>query len=159
MQLFKKRRMTIAERRIHILLHDDRRMRSLRLAAMDEKYRQERQIRTRPQRSSSRMSLRDLAIILASMCVSFSFVMCRPMRSFAELADTDLVRLADILAPRGPMPVSKSTWWAGVKSGRYPQPVKLGSHITAWNVGDIRRLLATGTGPARVGRPAVRPAA
>ena len=37
-----------------------------------------------------------------------------------------LLRLKDILAPRGPIPVSKSTWWAGVKSGRYPAPIKLG---------------------------------
>jgi predicted DNA-binding transcriptional regulator AlpA len=51
-----------------------------------------------------------------------------------------LVRLRDILAPRGPLPVSKSTWWAGVKSGRYPQPIKLGPRITAWHVADIIRL-------------------
>lgn len=37
------------------------------------------------------------------------------------------------------IPVSKSTWWAGVKSGRYPQPVRtLGERITAWRVEDIR---------------------
>lgn len=29
------------------------------------------------------------------------------------------------------IPVSKSTWWAGVKSGRFPKPVKtLGGRIT-----------------------------
>jgi predicted DNA-binding transcriptional regulator AlpA len=39
------------------------------------------------------------------------------------------------------MPVSKSTWWAGVKAGRYPQPVKLGLRITAWRVEDILTLL------------------
>lgn len=41
-------------------------------------------------------------------------------------------------------PVSKSTWWAGVKSGRYPQPVKLGERITAWRVEDIRTLIEQG---------------
>jgi prophage regulatory protein len=41
------------------------------------------------------------------------------------------------------VPVAASTWWAGVKSGRYPQPVKtLGGRITAWRVEDIRRLCA-----------------
>lgn len=41
------------------------------------------------------------------------------------------------------IPVSKSTWWAGVKSGRYPKPVKsLGQRITAWRVEDIRALIA-----------------
>lgn len=42
----------------------------------------------------------------------------------------------------GIIPVSKSTWWAGVKSGRYPKPVKsLGPRITAWRVEDIRALI------------------
>jgi len=36
--------------------------------------------------------------------------------------------------------MSKSTWWAGVKSGRYPKPVKLGPRITSWRV---RRELET----------------
>lgn len=37
------------------------------------------------------------------------------------------------------IPVGKSTWWAGVKSGRYPKPIKtLGDRITAWSVEDIR---------------------
>ena len=37
--------------------------------------------------------------------------------------------------------MSKSTRWAGVKSGRYPKPVKLGPRITAWRVDDIRALI------------------
>jgi prophage regulatory protein len=40
------------------------------------------------------------------------------------------------------IPVSKSTWWAGVKAGRYPPPVRtLGTRITAWRVEDIRALI------------------
>lgn len=39
------------------------------------------------------------------------------------------------------IPVSKSSWWAGVKSGRYPAPVKLGARTTAWRVSDIRALI------------------
>ncbi len=39
------------------------------------------------------------------------------------------------------IPVSKSTWWAGVKSGRYPKPVQLGCRITAWYCEDIRVLI------------------
>ncbi|SHM18758.1 AlpA family phage regulatory protein [Rhodanobacter sp. OK091] len=41
-------------------------------------------------------------------------------------------------------PVCKSTWWAGVKAGRYPQPVKLGTRITAWRVEQIRELIERG---------------
>ena len=40
------------------------------------------------------------------------------------------------------IPVSKATWWNGVKSGRFPKPVKpFGPRITCWNVEDIRALL------------------
>ena len=40
------------------------------------------------------------------------------------------------------VPVSKSTWWQGVKDGRYPQPVRtLGRRITAWRAVDIRALI------------------
>lgn len=52
-----------------------------------------------------------------------------------------LLRLPEILTL---IPVGKSTWWAGVKSGRYPQPIKLGPGITAWRGGDIRALLDVG---------------
>jgi hypothetical protein len=38
-------------------------------------------------------------------------------------------------------PVSRSTWWDGVKSGRFPKPVKLGPRTTAWRVEDIRALI------------------
>ena len=52
--------------------------------------------------------------------------------------ETGLVRLPQILSV---VPVSKSTWWAGVKAGRYPQPVRsLGKRITAWKVEDIRAI-------------------
>ncbi len=46
------------------------------------------------------------------------------------LPETGFVRLKQILGPQGPIPVSKSTWWAGVKAGRYPKPVKLGCGAT-----------------------------
>ena len=39
------------------------------------------------------------------------------------------------------IPVSKSTWWAGVSSGRFPKPIKLGPRITAWRVEDILALI------------------
>jgi prophage regulatory protein len=51
------------------------------------------------------------------------------------------VRLSSILAPSGPLPISRSSWWAGVASGRYPKPVKLGPRITAWRVAELRALM------------------
>ncbi len=67
----------------------------------------------------------------------------------AILPSIGLVRLKKIIGdpkadPPIPaiIPVSKSTWWQGVKTGRFPQPVKsLGPRITAWRVEDIRALL------------------
>jgi prophage regulatory protein len=41
------------------------------------------------------------------------------------------------------IPIGKSTWWAGVKSGRYPKSVKLGPRITAWKTDDINQLMVT----------------
>lgn len=46
------------------------------------------------------------------------------------------------------IPVSRSTWWAGVKTRRYPQPVRhLGRRITAWRVEDVLALVEP-AGPA-----------
>lgn len=42
----------------------------------------------------------------------------------------------------GPVPISKSQWWAGVRCGKYPKPVmKDGARCTYWDVRDIRKLL------------------
>jgi prophage regulatory protein len=62
-----------------------------------------------------------------------------------ELPKTGFLRLPSIIAPHGPIPVSKSTWWAGIKTGRYPKPVKLGVRISAWRVEDIRAFIEGGT--------------
>ena len=66
------------------------------------------------------------------------------------LPETGLVRLSQILGDKKKgippiIPISKSTWWAGVKTGRYPQPVKLSDRCTCWRVDDIRSLI---TGPS-----------
>ncbi|WP_164075594.1 helix-turn-helix transcriptional regulator [Stenotrophomonas maltophilia] len=55
-----------------------------------------------------------------------------------SLPTTGYLRLPGVLRL---YPVSRSTWWAGVRSGRYPQPVKLGERCTAWRVEDIRALI------------------
>jgi len=65
-----------------------------------------------------------------------------------QLPETGFLRLPQIIGdnraqPPVPavVPVCKSTWWAGVKSGRFPSPVKLGPRTTAWRVEDIRALI------------------
>ena len=65
------------------------------------------------------------------------------------IPETGFMRLPQILGnpksipPTPPIiPVSKSTWWDGIKTGRYPQPVKLGPRITVWTVESIRALIS-----------------
>lgn len=49
-----------------------------------------------------------------------------------------LLRLPDVLAI---FPVSRSTWYQGIKDGRYPLPVKIGVRASAWRVSDIEQLV------------------
>lgn len=65
-----------------------------------------------------------------------------------QLPQAGFLRLSQIIGnhkanpPIPPLiPIGKSTWWNGVKSGRFPKPIKLGSRITVWRVEDIRKLL------------------
>lgn len=65
------------------------------------------------------------------------------------LPDVGFVRLKQILGdPKGDppippiIPISRSHWFAGVKSGKYPRPVKLGARTTVWRVEDIRKLIS-----------------
>ena len=51
------------------------------------------------------------------------------------MPETGYLRLPEVLRY---IPVSKTTWWNGVKSGRFPKSVKLGPGITVWRVEDIR---------------------
>jgi predicted DNA-binding transcriptional regulator AlpA len=62
----------------------------------------------------------------------------QPAASTTTLPEAGFVRIRQILAV---YPIGRSTWWAGVKSGRFPRPVKLGPRTTAWRVEDIRRLI------------------
>jgi predicted DNA-binding transcriptional regulator AlpA len=59
------------------------------------------------------------------------------------LSATGFIRLPQVLAV---FPVSKSTWWAGVKSGKFPKSVKLGGRTTAWRSQDILALIESISG-------------
>ncbi len=67
-----------------------------------------------------------------------------------QLNETGYLRLSQIIgkaateaSPAIPalIPVSKSTWLAGIRKGRYPKPVKLSERINAWRVEDVRALI------------------
>lgn len=68
---------------------------------------------------------------------------CLPAIGFLRLHDI-IGKAATQTSPAIPaiIPVSRSTWWAGVRNGRFPQPTReLGTRITAWSIESIRAFI------------------
>jgi len=70
--------------------------------------------------------------------------------AITSLPQTGFVRLSQIVGnpkanpPIPPViPIGRSTWWEGVKSGRFPAPLKLSRGVTVWRVEDIRALITS----------------
>ena len=55
-----------------------------------------------------------------------------------NIPKTGFLRLPQVLSL---IPISKSAWWAGCKTGRFPKPIKLGPRTTVWKVEDITALI------------------
>jgi len=69
-----------------------------------------------------------------------------PVSNRQAVSESGYLRLEQIIGNpkkgiKAIIPVSKSTWWAGVKSGRYPKPVSLSERTTAWKTSEIMALL------------------
>lgn len=65
-----------------------------------------------------------------------------------KLPATGFLRLSQIIGdkksnpPIPPLvPISKSSWWSGVKAKKYPQPLRLSPRVTVWRVEDIVKFL------------------
>jgi len=63
-----------------------------------------------------------------------------------KINQTGLLRLWQIVGdPKKNLPplipISRSSWWMGVKLGRFPQPIKLGPRTTCWRAEDIYALI------------------
>jgi predicted DNA-binding transcriptional regulator AlpA len=56
-----------------------------------------------------------------------------------DIPETGFLRLAQVLSI---IPLGKTCWWEGVRSGRFPRPVKLSARCTAWRAEDIRQLIS-----------------
>jgi predicted DNA-binding transcriptional regulator AlpA len=56
----------------------------------------------------------------------------------ATIPTTGFLRLAQVLTI---IPVSKSTWFEGVRAGRYPKPVKIGPRASGWKAQEIAALV------------------
>ena len=59
--------------------------------------------------------------------------------TLSDIPLTGLMRVNQVLQF---VPVSRSCWWAGVKVGRFPQPIKLSLRVTAWRAADIQEIVA-----------------
>ena len=77
-----------------------------------------------------------------------------------QISETGFLRLKQILgdAKANPpipaiLPICRSSWWLGVKDGRFPASVKLGPRTTAWRVEDILALLPTFSAPRAAADP------
>jgi len=56
-----------------------------------------------------------------------------------DIPETGFLRLPQVLSV---IPLGKTSWLEGVKTGRFPKPVKLSTRCTAWRAEDIRALVA-----------------
>jgi len=60
----------------------------------------------------------------------------KPIQNVTEQPER-LLRIKQVLEI---IPVSRSGWWAGVKEGRFPQPIKLSKRVTCWRESSVRAL-------------------
>lgn len=65
----------------------------------------------------------------------------KPENASPTLPTSGFVRLPQILAV---IPIGKSTWWAGVRQGKYPAPVRPSpfGRVTVWRATDIHNWMS-----------------
>ena len=56
------------------------------------------------------------------------------MSDTSSILTNKLLRINQVLAL---VPVGRSSWWEGCRTGRYPKPIKLGPRTTVWRAEDI----------------------
>lgn len=56
------------------------------------------------------------------------------MTTMTTIPKVGFLRLPQVLQLA---PISKSAWWEGCKTGRFPKPVKLGPRTTVWRAEEI----------------------
>ncbi|CAM5243675.1 helix-turn-helix transcriptional regulator [Rhodanobacter lindaniclasticus] len=70
------------------------------------------------------------------------------------IASRAYLRVAEIANNRrtdapGIIPVSAATWWAWVKAGKAPQPIRLSAGVTVWRAADVLAFAESLAGDAR----------
>lgn len=60
------------------------------------------------------------------------------MTAMTNIPKAGFLRLPQVLQL---VPISKSAWWEGCKTGRFPKPVKLGPRTTVWRAEEIMEFI------------------
>jgi len=68
------------------------------------------------------------------------------IRTATNIPTTGFLRIRQILAL---IPISPTSWWTGVASGKYPKGIKLGARTTVWRAEDIYALMDSLSQPAQ----------
>jgi len=65
-------------------------------------------------------------------------MMAKQQHAYVNFPKEGFARLPQVLSV---FPVSKSAWYEGIASGKYPASTKLGPNTSAWKVEEIRKLI------------------
>jgi prophage regulatory protein len=58
-----------------------------------------------------------------------------------EKSTDALVRIEKIVGPNGLIPVSRSSFYQGIRDGIYPKAVRLGKRTSAWRLSELMRVI------------------
>ena len=61
------------------------------------------------------------------------------MNQQPDLPSEGFVRLPVVLRVMG---IGRTSWWEGIRKGKYPKPAKFGAKTACWHVDDLRALIA-----------------
>jgi len=61
-----------------------------------------------------------------------------------KLPETGLLRQSEFVGRGKAIPVSRATWWRGVRKGHFPQPIQLAPNMKFWRAEDIHQLINEG---------------
>jgi predicted DNA-binding transcriptional regulator AlpA len=63
-----------------------------------------------------------------------------------EKASDALVRIGRIVGPNGLIPVSRTSFYQGIRDGIYPKAVRLGKRTSVWRMSELMRVIERGAG-------------
>jgi prophage regulatory protein len=55
-----------------------------------------------------------------------------------------LVRIQKIVGPNGLIPISRSSFYAGIRDGIYPKPIRLGKRTSVWRLSELMQIVGKG---------------